>query len=44
MVQRLFPRLLDDLDPLRESEFPNADTLLAAIDPDLLAEIGDAQE
>lgn len=31
MLQRLFPRLLDDTDPLREQELPGTDSLLAAI-------------
>jgi hypothetical protein len=39
LIQRLFPRLLED-DPLREDDwFPDADTLLASINPRLLAQI-----
>lgn len=43
LIQRLFPRLLED-DPLREEDwFPDADTLLASINPSLLAEISRAR-
>lgn len=39
LIQRLFPRLLED-DPLPEDDwFPDADTLLASINPSLVAEI-----
>jgi hypothetical protein len=42
MIQRVFPRLLEDDDPLRESEwFPGTDHLLLAIDPDFAVELDD---
>lgn len=44
MVQRLFPRLLDDSDPLRESLWvPSTDSLLATIDPSALTLLADME-